>query len=57
MAHSGFLNKDILWALSDAGLNALNSLVQKGMDADLAFELLSQIFMEEELFGPLKEPA
>lgn len=57
MDHNGFLNKDILWALSDAGLNALNSLVQKGMDADLAFELLSQIFMEEELFGPLKEPA
>lgn len=52
---ASFLNKDILWALNDRGLDAFNFMVQKGLDFDLAFELLSHIFREEEIYEPLKE--
>lgn len=48
--NSQFLNKDVLWALNERGLDALNLMVRKGLDMDLAFELLGKLFEEDEIY-------
>lgn len=50
-----FLNNSELWALTDKGLDALNAMVQRGIDTDLAFELLNCLFKEEEIYERLQE--
>jgi len=47
---NNFLNKDTVWALNDRGLDALNTIVQNGIDLDLAFELLNALFNENEIY-------
>ncbi len=50
-----FINEDIVWSLSDRGLDALNLFIRKGLDMDLAFELLPLILKEEELYAGLSK--
>lgn len=43
-------NDQILWAFTPTARAALDSLVTKGMDRDLAIELLSTLVPENELY-------
>lgn len=50
MDNNKFINQDTVWALSDRGLDALNSIFRYVPDMDLAFELLTVLFTEEEIY-------
>ena len=55
MVSNNFINKDTVWALSDRGLDALNVIYRYVPDMDLAFELLTVLFAESEIYERIDE--